>query len=171
MYGRYATGAILAVVLSLLVARVDAQETTGPVDPRLTPQWTRVAGVTEVEYAPNLQTDVFRYQGSYYCWHDGRWHRTSTWGGAWAVIPQPPPVLSRIEPAYFKNVPPGWSRGRKTGWRGGAMPPGQAKKAGRAIVVEPTVPVAPAPAMEGIPPGQGKGKGKGLPPGQRKKWQ
>jgi hypothetical protein len=26
------------------------------------------------------------------------------------------------------GVPPGWSRGRKVGWRGLGMPPGQAKK-------------------------------------------
>jgi hypothetical protein len=26
------------------------------------------------------------------------------------------------------GVPPGWSRGRKVGWRGFGMPPGQAKK-------------------------------------------
>lgn len=26
--------------------------------------------------------------------------------------------------------PPGWDKGKKTGWRGGALPPGQAKKQG-----------------------------------------
>jgi hypothetical protein len=28
----------------------------------------------------------------------------------------------------WKKRPPGWDRGRKVGWRGGSMPPGQRKK-------------------------------------------
>jgi hypothetical protein len=122
-----------------------------------------------VEYAPNLQTDIFRYQGGYYR-YDGRWHRGPAWGGPWTVIPEPPPPFYHIEATYFKQVPPGWSRGKKTGWRGGSMPPGQAKKAGPPIVVERTAPPAAVPVIEPSgPPGKGKGKNKGMPPGQMKK--
>ena len=28
----------------------------------------------------------------------------------------------------YRSTPPGWSRGKKTGWRGGSLPPGLAKK-------------------------------------------
>src|SRR3970040_3025372 len=36
-----------------------------------------------------------------------------------------------------RSTPPGWSQGKKTGWRGGAEPPGQAKKSGTRSVVVP----------------------------------
>ena len=29
---------------------------------------------------------------------------------------------------HAKHVPPGWSKGKKTGWGGGSVPPGHAKK-------------------------------------------
>jgi hypothetical protein len=32
---------------------------------------------------------------------------------------------------HAKHRPYGWSRGRKVGWRGGSMPPGQRKKYSR----------------------------------------
>ncbi len=156
--------AAAAVILGLSAAGpLPVRAAGGPVDFRLAPQWTRITGVPGVEYAPNLTTDVFRYQGVYYC-YDGRWYRSPAWGGAWTVIPQPPPVFSQIEAAYFKKVPPGWSRGRKTGWRGGSLPPGQAKKAGQVEGVGP--PAGPPLVEPGGPPGKGK---KGIPPGQLKK--
>src|SRR3970040_900521 len=34
-----------------------------------------------------------------------------------------------------RSTPPGWSQGKKTGWRGGAEPPGQAKKSGTSSFV------------------------------------
>ncbi len=51
-----------------------------------------------------------------------------------------PPDLGKEEKAEWKNgVPPGWSHGKKTGWGGKSMPPGQAKKQGTAekeIIIE-----------------------------------
>jgi hypothetical protein len=39
--------------------------------------------------------------------------------------------LSKAEQAKGKDgPPPGWARGKKKGWRGGALPPGLAKKGG-----------------------------------------
>lgn len=161
--------ALTAVILGLLAGPHLSEGAGEPVDPRLTPQWTRITTVQGVEYASNLKTDVFRYQGSYYC-YDGRWHRSSVWGGSWTVIPQPPQAFYQIEATYFKKVPPGWSRGRKTGWRGGSLPPGQAKKAGQPVGVETVAPIGPAPVVEPAgPPGKGRKKDKGIPPGQLKK--
>ncbi|MCL6621025.1 MAG: hypothetical protein K6T55_02890 [Syntrophobacterales bacterium] len=130
----------LAICLLALCGATAA--TAGPpLDPRLTPQWHNVTTVTEVAYAPNLPVDVFRYQGRFYC-YDGRWYQSQVWGGPWRVIPEPPAVLRQVDAAYFKKVPPGWSRGRKVGWQGGSMPPGQARK-----------------QQGGLPPGQAKKRG------------
>jgi hypothetical protein len=35
---------------------------------------------------------------------------------------------SPVVDVKFKGRPPGWREGRKTGWRGRGMPPGQLKK-------------------------------------------
>ena len=35
-----------------------------------------------------------------------------------------PAPLYQIQAPYFKN-PPGWAKGKKTGWKGAPMPPGQ----------------------------------------------
>jgi hypothetical protein len=37
-------------------------------------------------------------------------------------------ALSLLVAAKWKAAPYGWSRGRKVGWRGRGLPPGQAKK-------------------------------------------
>jgi hypothetical protein len=43
-----------------------------------------------------------------------------------------PPDLSKDELAEWKDgKPPGWSRGKKKGWRGANMPPGLLKKGGK----------------------------------------
>jgi hypothetical protein len=51
-----------------------------------------------------------------------------------------PPDLGDDEKAEWKNgVPPGWSQGKKTGWGGKNLPPGQVKKQGmteQEIIVE-----------------------------------
>jgi len=33
-----------------------------------------------------------------------------------------------VKRGTWKKRPPGWNRGRKVGWRGGSVPPGQRKK-------------------------------------------
>jgi len=47
--------------------------------------------------------------------------------GPWQLLPQPPKIFYQVEAGYFKN-PPGWAKGKKTGWRGEPLPPGQMKK-------------------------------------------
>ena len=91
------------------------------------PQWTGVPGAGGVEYAPNLGQDIFRLAEKYYYWNQGRWYQGSQYSGPWNPIPQPPSALYRVEAPYFKT-PPGWAQGKKTGWGGAPMPPGQMKK-------------------------------------------
>lgn len=140
MSRRKVTAALTAVCLVVLWGSLTVMAGP-PLDPRMSPQWQSITTVTDVVYAPNLPVDVFRYQGRYYC-YDGRWYQSQVWGGPWRVIPEPPAVFRQIDASYFKKVPPGWSRGRKVGWQGGAMPPGQAKK-----------------LQGGLPPGQAKKRG------------
>ena len=114
------------------------------------PGWRSVPGTPGIQYAPNLNQDVFRYQGKCYYFDGSRWHSGKNYSGPWAQIMQPPEIFYQVEPKYFKR-PPGWDRGRKTGWGQYDMPPGQAKK-----------------VYQTGPPGHSK-KNKPLPPGQMKK--
>jgi hypothetical protein len=90
-------------------------------------EWTVVSGVPGVEHTILAGKDVFRHHNRYYC-YDGRWHQSDQAGGPWLAIPAPPPVLYRVDTVYFKKAPPGWCKGKKTGWRGEPLPPGQMKK-------------------------------------------
>lgn len=98
-----------------------------PVPRFLAPQWAQVPQVQGVYYAPNLEADLFRYGDRFYYLQEGIWQIAAALTGPWQVIQSPPPVFYNIGPNYFKN-PPGWARGKKTGWRGAPMPPGQMKK-------------------------------------------
>lgn len=112
-----------------------------PWAPDVAPQWAPIPQVPKVYYAPDLGHDLFRYGNQFYAYHNGTWQRGDRINGPWKVIKNPPRAFYNIEPTYFKS-PPGWAKGKKTGWRGGALPPGQMKK------------------LE---------EGKSLPPGQMKK--
>jgi hypothetical protein len=48
--------------------------------------------------------------------------------GAAATLDDTIAVKSKRWKRHAKHRPYGWSRGRKVGWRGGSMPPGQRKK-------------------------------------------
>ena len=91
------------------------------------PQWTPVPTVPGLEYAPNLNTDVFRYQKQYIFLQEGKWYYSRKVAGPWQLLPQPPKIFYQVEAGYFKN-PPAWAKGKKTGWRGEPLPPGQVKK-------------------------------------------
>lgn len=139
------------------------------------PTWKGISGVPGVEYVPTLQQDLFRYQNNYYYWHDGRWFQGQSYKGPWRGIQSPPPVFNQIAPNYWKT-PPGWAHGKKTGWRGQPLPPGQMKKqqqaTGPAAVpyggsqMGPLIQPAPVVAPVGNE-GRGKGK-KGGPQGKMK---
>ena len=99
-----------------------------PLPPDLTPQWTPIPGVPGVHYAPNANTDLFRYGQRYYYQHDGRWYQARNIAGPWQRVQDVPRSFRQIEAPYFKQ-PPGWAKGKKTGWgEAPTMPPGQMKK-------------------------------------------
>jgi hypothetical protein len=91
------------------------------------PQWAPIPQVPGIEYAPNIEQDLFRHQGRFYNYQGGAWFRGTTASGPWLPVPEPPQVFYNIQAPYFK-VPPGWAKGKKTGWGGTGMPPGQLKK-------------------------------------------
>jgi hypothetical protein len=137
---------VLTVVLVLLlsgVPAVGAQPRAVPMPPpNLAPQWAPIAQAPGIDYAPNLDHDLFRYGNQFYYFSQGLWQIAQALTGPWQVIQSPPQAFYNIGPNYFRS-PPGWARGKKTGWGGAPMPPGQMKKF----------------------------EGGGLPPGQMKKFE
>jgi hypothetical protein len=93
----------------------------------LAPRWVPVPQVPGVDYVPDLGHDLFRYGNRFYSYHNGRWHRGDHLNGPWQAMKNPPRAFYTIAPAYFKS-PPGWAKGKKTGWKGQTLPPGQMKK-------------------------------------------
>jgi hypothetical protein len=123
----------------------------------LAPRWTPVPQAPGVEYAPNLAADLFRYADRFFSYSQGNWQQGPTVNGPWTGVGRLPAPLYQIQAPYFKN-PPGWAKGKKTGWKGAPMPPGQMKKLDQG---------------GSLPPGQMKKleRGGSLPPGQMKKLQ
>jgi hypothetical protein len=113
------------LLLTALAAPVQSQ----PLPPPLPygAQWAPVPGVSGVQYAPNLGLDVFRYGQAFYSLYQGLWYLTHGPQGPWVPTQSIPQPFYQIQAPYFKN-PPGWARGRKTGWGGAPMPPGQMRK-------------------------------------------
>lgn len=74
------------------------------VPPGVSPHWLPAPGSPEVEYAPNLQVDLFRYQGRYYYWVAGGWRVGETPRGPWRRLREIPPALLHINPALFKSI-------------------------------------------------------------------
>jgi len=128
-----------------------------PWGPDLAPRWAPVPQVPGVYYAPDQRHDLFRYNNQYYFYQQDRWHRGDRLNGPWTVMKNPPQAFYNIGPTYFKS-PPGWTKGKKTGWGGDTVPPGQMKKSGQGGA---------------LPPGQMKKLEQGgpLPPGQMKKFE
>jgi hypothetical protein len=121
---------LLMVCLSLLLgnqALAGPRPAAPPVSPELAPQWTAVPEVPGVYYAPNLGQDLFRYGSQFYYYNQGLWQIARALTGPWQAIQSPPPAFYNIGATYFKS-PPGWAKGKKTGWGGAPLPPGQMKK-------------------------------------------
>ncbi len=94
----------------------------------LNPQWAQIPGAPGVQYAPNANADLFRYENRYYYQHnDGSWYQGQNMAGPWHRVQNVPQSFHQIEAPYFRQ-PPGWAKGNKTGWKGDNMPPGQRKK-------------------------------------------
>ncbi len=98
-----------------------------PVPRDVRPQWAPVPDARGVQYAPNLATDLFRFANQFFYYSNNAWYQAPTLTGPWQTVRSLPPAFYQIQAPYFKN-PPGWARGRKTGWRGAPLPPGQMKK-------------------------------------------
>ena len=129
-------GTIVALGLIILLAGsfALAQKFTGrQASSASPPKWTSIPEVSGVEYAPNIKHDLFRYGGGFFNFQGGAWFRATTATGPWVPIPDPPQVFYNIPAPYFK-VPPGWAKGKKTGWGDAPMPPGQMKKFDRGHV-------------------------------------
>ncbi|MEW6387944.1 MAG: hypothetical protein AB1491_10560 [Thermodesulfobacteriota bacterium] len=128
---------ISAVLVLVTVAGAWGQKVSvNPWPPNARPQWTPIPQVPGLEYAPNLPTDVFRYQKQYFFLHGGKWYYSRKVAGPWQLLSRPPQIFSGVEAAYFKH-PPGWAKGKKTGWSSAPLPPGQMKKFDREKSIPP----------------------------------
>ena len=101
------------LLLLAILALVSAPEAFGaqtilinPVPPGVKPQWTRVPGIPQVSWAPNLSTDVFRYGGKYYFFWENYFYRGPAPEGPWKAVVKVPEVFYQVDPAYFKTVKP-----------------------------------------------------------------
>jgi hypothetical protein len=135
----------LIIGLALSAAWARDQQFSPPLPPGITPQWAPIPGAPGVHYAPNANTDLFRYGKRYYYQHDGKWYQGRNMAGPWQRVKDVPRRFRQIEAPYFKQ-PPGWAKGNKTGWKGDNMPPGQRKK---------------YEGSQHVPPGQMKKHGEG----------
>lgn len=122
---------LMAILISTIILAGQVGRTqppgTEPLPTQASPRWLPVPGVEGVEYAPDLKSDLFRYGGDFYRYQDGRWHKGKRIEGPWRSTRRIPPPFYRIGRPYFKT-PPGWAKGKKTGWGGAPIPPGQMKK-------------------------------------------
>jgi hypothetical protein len=117
----------LVIILIFFVAILSAGSSASWAKKCKPPTWVLVATAPGVEYAPNLGMDVFRCQNRIYYYHQEKWHTGPGPLGPWRVVQTVPPELYLVEARYFKT-PPGWAKGKKKGWRGHPLPPGQMKK-------------------------------------------
>jgi len=118
---------MLVILLSGLTALWAQSQFVPPWAPNLAPQWAPIPQVPGVSYVPNLGHDLFRYANQFYFYQNGRWLLGDGLNGPWRAISNPPQAFYNIGPTYFKS-PPGWAKGKKTGWQGQPLPPGQMKK-------------------------------------------
>jgi hypothetical protein len=121
---------LMLVILFCGVPGLMAQPQYVPPPPtQLAPRWAPVPQAPNVYYAPNLGQDLFRYGNQFYYFSQGLWQIARALTGPWQVIQNPPQAFYNVPQEYFQT-PPGWAHGRKTGWGGRGMPPGQMKKYG-----------------------------------------
>jgi hypothetical protein len=109
-----------------------------PIPPKVTPQWTKVPGAPGVYYAPNVPTDVFKYQGKYYFFWEGYLYQSKKTKGPWKTVKKPPAVFFKIDPSMFKTVRPE------------TLPP--SLRQGPEQPPAPTAPPMPAPPATKAPP-------------------
>ncbi len=101
MTGRRVLLAVLAAGLFLAPAAQAQSPRIIPVPPEVIPQWTPVPGSPQVYYAPNVPTDVFRYQRRYYFLWEGIWYVSKSVKGPWHRV-RVPVALQRLDPSVLK---------------------------------------------------------------------
>lgn len=92
------------------------------------PQFTIVPNYP-VYYAPNVNTNLFFYDGLYWAYHRDNWYASSWYNGPWSMVNpvyvptyilQVPVRYYRVPPPYFhgwpKNKPPRWGQYWGPGW-------------------------------------------------------
>jgi hypothetical protein len=150
----------LLVVVALLTvpSGAGAQDIRiNPVPLGTKPQWTQVPGASQVFWAPNLPTDVFRYRGNYYFFWNNFFYRGPAPQGPWKVVNKVPRVFHRVAPAYFKTA------SKVEGAMGSPAPPRESVMPPKGKIIEippeetpgqaPTEP-QPAPPAGPEPPGE-----------------
>ena len=92
---------VLITGLALSAAWARDQQFSPPLPPGITPQWAPIPGAPGVHYAPNTNTDLFRYGQRYYFQHDGKWYQARNIAGPWQRIQNVPRSFRQIEAPYF----------------------------------------------------------------------
>ena len=97
---------LLALVALLAVpSTAGAQDIRiNPVPPGAKPHWTKVPGASQVFWAPNLPTDVFRYRGNFYFFWNDFFYRGRAPQGPWKSVHKVPQVFYKVAPTYFKTA-------------------------------------------------------------------
>ena len=88
-----------------------------PFSPDLTPQWTPIPGAPGVHYAPNANTDLFRYGQRYYYQHDGKWYQGRNLAGPWQRVQDVPGVFARSRPLILSSPQDGPRERNRAGAR------------------------------------------------------
>jgi hypothetical protein len=165
-----------------------------PMPPHIAPEWTPVPEIPNLYHAPNIPTDVFRYDRRYFFYYEGVWYMSKRPKGPWRRLDRVPSILSNINPSYFKmgqgagppaagpspgmgapkGGPPPSGASPRYGPPSGGPPPGAPPSGGGPPSGGPSYggpppggpPPGGPPSDGGAPPPAGKsGKGLGLPPG------
>ncbi|MDQ7825669.1 MAG: hypothetical protein RDV48_22910 [Candidatus Eremiobacteraeota bacterium] len=127
MAALFRISALICLISILALPCLAKEKVPSPLPGEIPSQWSPVDGAQGVQYAPGQSYDIFRYTDGYYCLNQGKWYRKADEKAPWSVTVNIPQVFFQVQSGYFK-YPPGWAKGRKAGWSGAPVPPGQLKK-------------------------------------------
>lgn len=115
---------------SAAIAQLNVNVNVAPPVVLVSPPKLVIVPNSPVQYAPEVDANLFFHQGRYYSLHDSRWLSASSYKGPWVVIEVgnvPPPVIA--VPVKYYKIPPGQAKKMSRGEEGNkGCPPGQAKK-------------------------------------------
>ena len=132
---RFVVAVLGAIALSAGIASAGDVNISVGWPPPLIVEKPRVVVVpeTQVYRAPNLDFNVFLFEGRYYSFHNDRWFMSVKIGAPWTpLVIERVPVAVREVPAQYYRRPPGIAkkmhRDDDTPGRGKGCPPGLAKQ-------------------------------------------